>query len=88
MILALSLPVSNGSFLFVSVRINPAAKPGDYLLIETAQGGTIVPFHLNAPLDTGRNFQGIRLAMNIKSGWNLETPRVVAARYLNLSRKR
>jgi glucoamylase len=29
----------------------------------------------------------IRLAMNIKSGRNLETPRVVAARYLNRSRK-
>ncbi len=31
--------------------------------------------------------QFIRLAMNIKSGRNLETPRVVAARYLNRSRK-
>jgi glucoamylase len=31
--------------------------------------------------------QFIRLAMNIKGGRNLETPRVVAARYLNRSRK-
>jgi glucoamylase len=32
--------------------------------------------------------QFIRLAMNIKAGRNLETPRIVAARYLNGSRKR
>ena len=87
MILALGLQVLNGSFLFVNVRISPAAKPGDYFLIETAQGGTIVPFHLNAPLDTLRDFQSIRLAMNIESGRNLETPWVVAAGYLDRSRK-
>lgn len=78
----------NGSYLFVNVHISPAAKPGDYpLIIETAQGRVTVPFQLNAPLDTSRNFQLIRLAMNIKSGRNLETPQVVAARYLNRSRK-
>jgi glucoamylase len=32
--------------------------------------------------------QFIRLAMNLKSGRNLETPRIVAARYLDVSRKR
>jgi hypothetical protein len=47
----------------------------------------MVPFHLNAPLDPGRNLQGIHLAMNIESGRNLETPWVVAARYLDRSRK-
>jgi glucoamylase len=32
--------------------------------------------------------QFIRLAMNLKSGRNLETPRIVATRYLDVSRKR
>jgi glycosidase len=50
----------NGTYLFVNVRINSAAKPGDYpLIIQTVQGRAIVPFHLNAPLDTGRNFRGV-----------------------------
>lgn len=50
----------NGSYLFVNVRISPAAPPGDYpLTIETARGKATVPFHLNAPLDTRNNFQGI-----------------------------
>jgi glycosidase len=50
----------NGTYLFVNVRISSAATPGDYpLIVETAQGRTIVPFALNAPLDPSRNFQGI-----------------------------
>ena len=50
----------NGTYVFVSVRISAAAKPGDDpLLIETPQGRATVPFHLNAPLDQIRNFQGI-----------------------------
>jgi glycosidase len=50
----------NGTYLFVSVRISSTAKPGDYpLIIQTAQGRAIVPFQLNAALDTRRNFQGI-----------------------------
>jgi neopullulanase len=50
----------NGSYLFVNVRISPAAPAGDYpLTIETARGKATVPFHLNAPLDTRNNFQGI-----------------------------
>jgi len=51
---------NNGTYLFVDVRINSAARPGDYpLIIETAQGRTMVPFHLNSPLDGNKNFQGI-----------------------------
>lgn len=50
----------NGTYIFVSVRISPAARPGDYpLLVETAQGRAAVPFRLNPPLDPVRNFQGI-----------------------------
>src|SRR5258708_17470026 len=49
-----------GTYLFVDVRIDAAATPGDYpLTIETAQGRATVPFHLNPPLDANKNFQGI-----------------------------
>jgi glycosidase len=49
-----------GTYLFVSVQINPAARPGDYpLQLETTLGKTIIPFRLNAPLDPATNFQGI-----------------------------
>jgi glycosidase len=49
-----------GTYLFVSVQINPAARPGDYpLQLETAAGKTMIPFRLNAPLDAATNFQGI-----------------------------
>jgi neopullulanase len=51
---------SSGSYLFVSVNINPAARPGEYpLTIETDAGRATVPFRLNAPLDAAKNFQGI-----------------------------
>jgi glycosidase len=51
---------SSGSYLFVSVNINAAARPGDYpLTIETDAGKATVPFRLNAPLDAAKNFQGI-----------------------------
>ncbi|HEV7377272.1 MAG TPA: alpha-amylase family glycosyl hydrolase [Pyrinomonadaceae bacterium] len=51
---------SAGTYLFVSVNINPAAQPGDYpLQLETASGKTTIPFRLNAPLDAATNFQGI-----------------------------
>jgi neopullulanase len=51
---------SNGTYLFVSVRINPAAGPGDYpLVIETPRGNATVPFRLNPPLAAAGNFQGI-----------------------------
>src|SRR5262249_55232240 len=50
----------NGTYLFVNVRISAAAKPGEYpLVVESAQGKVTAPFHLNAPLDAQRNFQGI-----------------------------
>ena len=51
---------SAGTYLFVSVNVNPAARPGDYpLTLETPAGKTTIPFRLNAPLDAARNFQGI-----------------------------
>lgn len=51
---------SSGTYLFVSVTINPAAWPGDYpLALETTGGRTVIPFRLNPPLDSKRNFQGI-----------------------------
>jgi glycosidase len=51
---------SNGTYLFVDVRINSSAPPGDYpLTIETAQGRAMVPFRLNALLVASKNFQGI-----------------------------
>jgi neopullulanase len=50
----------NGTYLFVNVRINAAAQPGDFpLVIETPRGIATVPFRLNPPLDGARNFQGI-----------------------------
>src|SRR5215831_8028039 len=49
-----------GTYLFVDVRINPSAMPGDYpLILETGGGRTSVPFRLNEPLNRQTNFQGI-----------------------------
>jgi neopullulanase len=49
-----------GTYLFVDVRINPSATPGEYpLIVESTQGKASVPFRLNAPLDARANFQGI-----------------------------
>jgi glycosidase len=51
---------SNGTYLFVDVRVNSAAEPGDYpLIIETPQGRAMATFRVNAELDASRNFQGI-----------------------------
>lgn len=51
---------SAGTYLFVNVGVNPAARPGDYpLQLETSAGKTTIPFRLNAPLDAAHNFQGI-----------------------------
>ena len=51
---------SSGTYLFVSVRINPQAQPGDYpLTLETSAGRTTIPFRINRPLDSAKNFQGI-----------------------------
>jgi len=49
-----------GTYLFVNLRISPLAPPGEYpLMVETAQGRVTVAFHINAALDSVRNFQGI-----------------------------
>lgn len=49
-----------GTYLFINVRVSPAALPGDYPLnIETANGKAVVPFRLDAPLDSRANFQGV-----------------------------
>jgi glycosidase len=49
-----------GTYLFLSVEINPAAQAGDYpLQLETAAGKTTIPFRINATLDAATNFQGI-----------------------------
>ena len=49
-----------GTYLFVDVEISPSLRPGKYpLLLESASGSTMIPFSLEAPLDTAGNFQGI-----------------------------
>jgi glycosidase len=49
-----------GTYLFVDVEISPSLPPGAYpLLVESASGSTMIPFRLQAPLDTQNNFQGI-----------------------------
>ena len=49
-----------GTYLFVSVHVSPAARPGDYpLRVETAAGRAVVPFRLETPLDAAANFQGV-----------------------------
>jgi glycosidase len=51
---------TTGTYLFVSVQINPATRPGNYpLQLETVSGKTTIPFRINAPLDADINFQGI-----------------------------
>ncbi|MFN2530950.1 MAG: alpha-amylase family glycosyl hydrolase [Pyrinomonadaceae bacterium] len=51
---------SRGTYLFVSVTINPSAGPGEYpLIIENARGRATVPFRILQPLDTSTHFQGI-----------------------------
>jgi glycosidase len=51
---------SAGSYLFVSVTINSATRPGQYpLMLETALGKAPIPFSISAPLDSSKNFQGI-----------------------------
>lgn len=49
-----------GTYLFVDVEISPSLRPGKYpLLVESASGSTMIPFSVEAPLDTRGNFQGI-----------------------------
>ncbi|MDX6612238.1 MAG: neopullulanase [Blastocatellia bacterium] len=50
----------NGTYLFVNVRISPAARPGSYpLKLITPQGSTTIPFSIEAPLASHRHFQGV-----------------------------
>ena len=49
-----------GTYLFMDVEISPSLGPGKYpLVVESAAGSTMIPFSLEAPLDTRSNFQGI-----------------------------
>ena len=49
-----------GTYLFVNVKIDPAARPGEYpLTLQTPSGQTTIPFRLEAPLDASGNFQGV-----------------------------
>ena len=50
----------NGTYLFVNVRISPAARPGSYpLTLVTPQGSATIPFTIEAPLNPRTHFQGI-----------------------------
>jgi neopullulanase len=49
-----------GTYLFMDVEISPSLGPGKYpLVVESASGSTMIPFTVEAPLDTRNNFQGI-----------------------------
>ncbi|HEY0431144.1 MAG TPA: alpha-amylase family glycosyl hydrolase, partial [Pyrinomonadaceae bacterium] len=49
-----------GTYLFVSVRIRPATRPGSYpLTITTPRGSATIPFAIAASLDPRTHFQGI-----------------------------
>ena len=49
-----------GTYMFVNLRIDPSARPGDYdLLFTTTTGRKSVPFRINAPLDAATHFQGV-----------------------------
>jgi neopullulanase len=51
---------NKGTYLFVTLRISPTARPGLHALtIRTSQGETPVPFQIEPMLDTAKNFQGI-----------------------------
>jgi glycosidase len=51
---------ANGTYLFVTVRISPAAQPGDYpLSVTTRDGAATIPFQINASLNPAMNFKGI-----------------------------
>lgn len=51
---------TRGDYLFVDVTIDKNAKPGSYPLeAVTKNGKTTIPFEINVPLDSTKNFQGI-----------------------------
>jgi neopullulanase len=50
----------SGTYLFVNVRISPAARPGSYpLILETRQGKATIPFTIEPPLAAKTHFQGV-----------------------------
>ncbi|MEP6741857.1 MAG: alpha-amylase family glycosyl hydrolase [bacterium] len=50
----------NATYLFLSISISPAARPGAYpLTLETPAGRTTIPFRIEPALDTYFNFRGI-----------------------------
>jgi neopullulanase len=50
----------NSTYLFANVTISPTARPGEYpLSLETANGRTTIPFHIEAPLDPRTHFKGV-----------------------------
>ena len=52
---------ASGTYLFANLRISPAARPGDYELTVGGAGAraATINFRINAPLDPGKNFQGV-----------------------------
>jgi len=49
-----------GTYLFLSLQISAAAKPGDYpLTVQTAAGRTTIPFRIESSLDVATNFRGV-----------------------------
>ncbi|HVF42832.1 MAG TPA: alpha-amylase family glycosyl hydrolase [Pyrinomonadaceae bacterium] len=49
-----------GTHMFLNLRIDPAARPGDYeLVFSTTTGRKRVPFRINAPLNPSTHFRGI-----------------------------
>ncbi len=52
-----------GTYLFVNVRISPAARPGSYpLTLVTPQGRATIPFEIQTPLAATTHFQGVTAA--------------------------
>lgn len=50
----------SGTYLFVNVKIGPAARPGSYpLVVESHQGKTTIFFTIESPLAARTHFQGI-----------------------------
>ena len=50
----------NGTYLFISLTIDPATPTGKYpLKVRTSGGATQFDFAVDTPLDTTKNFQGI-----------------------------
>ena len=49
-----------GTYLFADVHISPSTQPGKYSLTVATRGGrSAIPFTIEPPLETHKNFQGI-----------------------------